>query len=1377
MFSKKAVFESYLEQLGLNKTAFEAVKSINGVLFEGIDDLLDDMDENIEVSSVPEAVPEVEKVEEEPAQKKAEYTPDELASRMNIPFNAAWRLAISWAHTEPRFDFFWDESGYPLTAFMIPSGDGKNVYFSPETVIYEISTDSEDGVPKYVYQTATNPVRMSEDIYNRIVSYYGEHGRGDTGDLSDIPFVDIKRLALGNALHQAGEDAPNLGVQCTVHLDPEAIMLSNDAYKIDEKGGIFADTEKLRSLEKEYHMHVESMQIVLLKEWSDASDKYYVDGTTGLIYDVTRDTRMMGKNDTLAPLNAKPTPDKKRKQSATLRLGTRLIDWAKTQDMFRLLLKPNAAGVPKNVYTNTIYQVPNDGNIEGISGTSPYVYMDDDNYASYVNANPGFDQSQVKKFGVDGLNNLVKTEYERRSTSDTSAYNEYGYDSNGWVNNIECEVASEDARMYKLKDSVIKAIKRAYGSELEGINNYVAGKNIITVGGKMDLDGNVVGGVDCHPLVYLGRSQGGYLAPRLVAVFDETCCKPGEPLSKIVGESGLRNGTPTILGFATILNGCNLSKKGDFVINDCYLDNVDISGSTGFVKIGSRTSDHNTARTVNAPVRTVVKNTIISVGNHGADMTLPNNQIYGEMSKGMRGVTIANSVVEDSIIENGYAEIIACHLTNLNMSNDGEKRLKGWNSEDASNVKFKGDNLISVYGDARYEAGYIKSVVPGAKRQKKFESGDVSTRLTGNVTLDSSMGTVVCCGSTLNNVIANGPCSIRSCTLNDTTIGANAEAGGKFMQTQLNGVHSAPSTETGGYTIIDHGRYKPTIFGNGKKDQNPETILLSGKVYVEGGAQVFKSEISSPAGSDDDVVVRANMVLNGCSPYTLNRKDSGTIAKSLNDDAILRGDCTDAIEVSRRLHMGSTVYGGASRKYTPIEKYEMFKNGDMTSKDLTLYEAESIVEDFLAMNTKSVLVDKSVFMDITDDGIVPNERLKMTIWDPIGGFFVGPVRQTIDESGKKVVSYGRMILLKCPNVVLNHTAIIRKREIGQDLDFKTYASGAITLRQYVEFLENNGYDDCFTYVTDKNGRRSPDFVQLCLISNKDKRTPRPLTIDEMNVLCKNSETIVKQFLDVKTDDPNRIRDVEGYDDITEAYTDPLGRMVVDTDHSHYEYDIPKVDDVASTIVCTCSKQWRDDDGKTHYPEPYQIKCGTDAMYKAAYKYLLNSRTSANAQALDIIRRAIAGNTEGLHAKDPLSAMVNAMQGNQMKSNDVESVEGDVYNKILKLLGLEPGENVYLLTGRMTNNTFRSFVAKGKLLKPRSDERERYHNAACDKLKYRQITYSPSSGRFVFSKDARIVPVRLSSTTREPTIEMEHLYGRKATLEDFIRMGVPVPKNR
>lgn len=96
MFSKKEVFENYLGKLGLNKTAFEAVKDINGVLFEGLDDLLGDLENEVnqedgdeEVAPVPEITP--------PTEKKNEYDPIELEGKLKVPFGEAINLAMMWA--------------------------------------------------------------------------------------------------------------------------------------------------------------------------------------------------------------------------------------------------------------------------------------------------------------------------------------------------------------------------------------------------------------------------------------------------------------------------------------------------------------------------------------------------------------------------------------------------------------------------------------------------------------------------------------------------------------------------------------------------------------------------------------------------------------------------------------------------------------------------------------------------------------------------------------------------------------------------------------------------------------------------------------------------------------------------------------------------------------------------------------------------------------------------------------------------------------------------------------------------------------------------------------------------------------------------------
>ena len=1362
MFSKKEVFESYVGELGLSKTALEAVKGINGVLFESsIDDLLDNFDDDA-VSPVSEEVPGEPK--EEPVEAKKEYTSSELDYKLKVPFDAALRLAFAWAHNENRFDLLWNEhGGIDRISFMIPSDNGEHVFFSSDRVLYEISAEGEDGVPKYTYETATNMVKMSQNVHDRIMNYYEE--KGSSSDLSEIPFNDIKRLVLGNGLHQTGEEAPNIGIACTVSVDPSAILLSTEADDRDMKTGEVTPNEANRKqLQEEYGIPVESLYSALMKEWTDASDRYYMDSETGIVYDVTKDSKAnaMSDKDTLAPF-AKKTKDKKEN---ALKLNMKVIDWAKRQDMFKLLLKPNAAGVPKLVYTSTIYKVPNDGNIEGITGNTPYVYMDDDNYASYVNSNQ-IDQSQVSKIDVANLNTLVSDEYNKRSVSNTSSANLYGYDENGWVNSVECKVADDGS--YVLADNVASQIRNAYGRNVAGINNYIAGKNTITIGGKSDEDGNVAGGVACHPLILLDRTRGGSVVPRLVAVFDDTCCKPGDSLSKIVGVDGLRGGTPTIYGFATILNNCNLEKSGDFIINECVLSNVDISGSTGFVRIGARRSRSGVA----SPMKTVVSNTIIAVGNNGADQSLPNNRIAAEMSGGMRGVSIVNSVISDSTIENGYADIQECNIKNLNMSNPGSKTLKEWSTEDASNVEFKGNNAIIISGYAKYKKGMTKSVVAGARGQYEYEKSDVVTKFTGNVTLDSTAGTVICKGSTMENVVANGPCNIRTCTLKGTTIGVNADDNGTFEMTDLNCVSTIPGGDSASFIQIEHGSDKATVFGSSTKDKTPGLIELSGRVFVEGGAHVFHSNISSPDNSQL-TYVRSNMTLSGCSPYSLNERDSGLLSRYIHEGDNLSGDCTDVNTVAKSLQYSFNTFGGSNNMDTPLKKYEQFKTGstDASLQKLTVFDSETLVDDFL-QDTGSVLMDNSVFLDINGNGeIVPNEDLKRTIWDPIGGFFVGAVNKRPDGS----TNYGAMVLLKCPNVVLDHDAILRKKnEFVQNMDFDMYASGKITLRQYVDFLDDNGFSDCYHYV-EGNGF-GKDFIQLCLIGKNDMRTPRKLSLEQMQILVQNAKRIVAQFLTTDTSSKTSIRDVDSYDSITTAYTDNNGGMVVETDNgrTRYTYSAPRADDVGETIQSQCEKRWRDDEGKTHY-DRYTVDCGIDAMYKYGYQYLLNTHSTSNTDSLVIIRKAITGNTEGLGKKDYLSSAVNAMKGEEMKSNDISPLMEDDFTQILDRLDLQKGEKVYFLQGNTSEGVPVSFIAKGKLVYPRADEAERYRNAGCQKMKYRRIKYSRDDDTFIVSPDWSTYPVKMRNKLKPGIVRMEHLLAREATLDDFVNfLGVPDPR--
>lgn len=1369
MYDKKAIFENYLGKIGMNPVAMGAVKAINEALFESIDDLLDDVG-GVDISEVPETPPEDSSVVgDDSAQRKAEYVPGELDYKLRIQYQDALRMAFAWARKEPRFDLLWNEhGGIDPISFMVPSGNGEHVFFGPERVLYEISADGEGNSAKYTYPTATNPVKMSKDVYDRIREYYDAHGDGGVVDLADIPFGEIKTLVRGDGLHRADEPAPNIGVLCSVGVNPSAIVLSTDVDDRDIQSDVIVPNyEKREKLRVEYGVPVESLYVALLREWTDASDRYFMDAETGLVYDVTRDSNVesMGVGDSLVPFA------KKKKHEGSLKLNSKVVDWARTQDMFRLLLKPNDAGVPKLVYTGSIHKVPNDGNIEGVSGKCPYVYMDDDNYGSYVESNPGFDRSQTASFDVGALNLIVSNEYKERSLSDASGSNAYGYDENGWVANIDCELV--DYGVYAIKRGVDALIRKAYGRNVSGINNYIAGKNVITVGGKQDLDGNVSGGVDCHPLVLLDRTSAGMVKPRLVAVFDESCCKPGEPLTKIVGLDGLRGGTPTIHGFTTILNHCDLGKGGDFVVNECVLSNVDISHSEGFVKIGARGSR---SGGVDSPMKTVVTNTVISVGNNGADQALPNNRIAAEVSNRMRGVSIVNSVVSDSFIENGYAEIENCNIKNLQMTNSGPKRLRGWTTEDAGNVEFKGENLISISGRAKYAKGRERSVVAGARSRVEYEDGDVEASFAGNVTLDSTAGMVVCSGSSLQDVVANGPCNIRTCNLTGTTIGVNAEAGGSFVMTDMNCVDTTPGVDGSPFVQIEHGIESPTVFGDSRKDRTHGLIELSGRVYVEGGAHVFRSIVSGAAGTSG-AYVRGNMTLRGCTPYSLDQKDSGLLSKYLHEDDNLTGECTDVHAVANALQRSLNEFGGNARRETPFDKYDKFKAGEDVGslRELTVYDSETLIEDFLKLNPGCVLADKSLFMDIGDDGnIVPNGLLKTTIWDPIGGFFVGAINKTQDASGNSVTSYGQMILLKCPNVALDHEAILRKKdEFVQNMDFDLYASGKITLRQYVDFLESNGYDDCFHYV-EGNGF-GKDFVQLCLISKKDNRTPCKITMEQMRILAGNTKRVVGHFLLADTSSPSGISDVDGADSITSVYTDNSGAMVVETDRGSYRYGAPRVDDVGESIQCTCEKKWRDRDGKTRFSR-YVADCGADAMYKAGYQFMLDTRSTANPAALAIIRKAVYGNTDGLKSRDYLSSVVNSINGKAMQSAEAEEGHEDVYIKILKLLSLDTGEKVYFLTGKVSDGSTKSFLAKGKLIRPRSDERLRYEDAGCKKMSFRRIAYSPDSGRFMVSQKSSVYPVKMRNNLKPSAVRMEHLLAREASLEDFVRLlGVPDPR--
>lgn len=1350
MFSKKEVFESYVGKLGLNKTALEAVKNINGVLFEGIDDELEEF--NDDVSETPsEDIPPVDiaQVNEnidgdvdassepvEPSEEVGvakESASPELAYLKKVPFHTAYQEARDWASREPRFDDLWNNyRGIDSVSFMVPSEDGP-LYYNEETVPYEISVEGEGAVPKYDYETATNHVKMSKELHDVIMQYFEEHGHEGIVDLCEIPFIDIKRLIQGNGVHRTGEEAPHLDVNCTFDVDPSAVLLSTKADNREVGTDVITPNVKVREeLKKEYGLPVESLFKALFKEWTAANPSYIFDENTGIIYDSEKKALPNQISD--KDLNKLANPFRKKKETVST---MKLVDWAKTQDMFKLLLKPNSYGVRNLVETGAIYKVPNDGTIEGVSPNATHVYMDDNNYESYVKSNPSIDLSSVEKLPVGKLNDVISEEYEAAmGNADKSGSNAYGYDENGWVNNIDCEKVEGK---YALTQNAYLQIRGAYGKNAKTIN-YIAGKNVVDVNG-----------VKCHPLVRLARTNGGFLRPRLVAVFDDTCCSPAESIKKVVGETGFDGPRATISGYAIICDGCDLGKTGEFDIRCCALSNVNIRQSVGYIKIGAEDG---------APSRTTVSNTTIAIGNNDAGKLLPNNQVAAETVDGIRGVQIVNSNISNSTIENGYAKLLNCTLTNLKLTNSGVKDITDWHSKDASNVEFVGGNKITITGNAIYKVGWHKG--PMGKSYPEYKSGNVKTELIGRVVLDASAGNVTCSGTKLTDVIANGPCKLRTCDLAGTTIGANSDAQGNFKMTDMTGVSS------NGAVQIEHGVYRGTVLGRSDTDRGCGKITLTGRVRIEGGAQIFNSHIYS-ADDSQCTCVRSNMRLEDCPEYSLNEKDSGILSMSLREDSTLRGVCTNLAEVERKSQIVNNTYGGAGDIGTPTAKYEQFKAGDTgdSLRRLNFYDANTLVEDFL-QNTSSILMDKSVFMDFTDDGqVVPNENLKKTIWDPIGAFFVGAVNRE---------TFGSMILLKCPNVVLNHQAILQKKhEFGQDIDYKTYASGAITLRQYVNFLEKNGYTDCFQYVDGKFGK---EFVQLCYINPKTK-TPYKISLEQMETLCDNdkSKRYVQEFLNTDSS-VKRISEVDTYDSITSAYTDNIGTLYVEIDGGRrkYTYAPPRVNDSDGVIQSECTKEWYGADNKKER-KTYPVNCGKDAMYRYAYEYMIKHGGS-NANALSKMNAALSGNTDGMGQVDYTAHAINSLKGKNMQSNAIDLSTLDPVSQIKRKLNLKPKEDLYFLQRPAFDNSNECLIVVGTFPRLNAEMYRKFDNRGCDAMTYHKVSYSPEDDTFNVSKTGRTVAVK-NRDKPKPTLVpsfKDYLLYRKADIKDFeYLLNYPAPK--
>jgi hypothetical protein len=502
------------------------------------------------------------------------------------------------------------------------------------------------------------------------------------------------------------------------------------------------------------------------------------------------------------------------------------------------------------------------------------------------------------------------------------------------------------------------------------------------------------------------------------------------------------------------------------------------------------------------------------------------------------------------------------------------------------------------------------------------------------------------------------------------------------------------------------------------------------------------------------------MHLEGCLPYTLNLKDSGILSTEITDDDIIRGVCTDVVEVERSMQLTGNTFGGAADKGTPTAKYNKFKAGvqDDVLTNLSLYSSKILIEDFLQDNTSSILMDKNVFMDITEDGkAVPKESLKLTAWDPIGGFFVGAVNRSTS---------GSMILLKCPNVVLDHAAIARKKhEFGQELDFKAYTSGVITLRQYVNFLEKNGYNDCFRYVeTPEFGK---DFVQLCYI-NPDTKTPYVISREDMITLCNNdkSKRAVQDFLYTDTSTEN-LSEVDTADNITSASVDRIGTLTVEIDggRRRYEYTMPKVNHEAKAIQSECTKSWFD--GNKAVRKQYTINCGKDAMYRHAYEYLVKHSTT-NSPQLKKINAALSGNIEGLATLDYAAKAVQDLSGNSMQSNEIDQSSEDALNQLKRKFNLKGNEDLYFLQMPAYENSNMRILGVGKILGIPKKYYGYYKDRGLQVMSYRFISkYNPETDTFAVNKHPTTVDVKNIRHPASSTASARgYLLYRPATVKDF-----------
>ena len=241
------------------------------------------------------------------------------------------------------------------------------------------------------------------------------------------------------------------------------------------------------------------------------------------------------------------------------------------------------------------------------------------------------------------------------------------------------------------------------------------------------------------------------------------------------------------------------------------------------------------------------------------------------------------------------------------------------------------------------------------------------------------------------------------------------------------------------------------------------------------------------------------------------------------------------------------------------------------------------------------------------------------------------------------------------------------------------------------------------------------------------------------------------------------------DSVTAAYTDNIGTLFVEIDGGRrkYTYTPPRVNDSKGIIQSECTKEWYGDDNRKER-KTYTVDCGRDAMYRYAYEYM-KTHGGSKSNVLRKINSALSGNIDNLTQVDYTAHALNALNGNNMQSNEVDVSTLDAVSQIKRKLNLTPKEDLYFLQRPAFDQSNECLIVVGKLQKLNKEMFSYFNNRGCDVMSYRRVSYSPDTDTFDVAKKARTVAVKNRDNPKPTSVPnfKDYLLYRKADIKDFV----------